>query len=173
MLYPHVEAGTRAVLVREYGTAAAGVEVQHTGPDGKVFTIRRPANPGETSALYRVFRASNFRRVGSGDHDLLVVTEAQGRVIGGLIYRWISPTYIVLEWIVVSRAHRGRNIGSVLLTEFIERLRVQGVRVLSTGFFRPSFFAKFGFGVDPRYAGLVCFLEPEDVPAPSAPLGPE
>jgi long-chain acyl-CoA synthetase len=173
MLYPHVEAGTRAVLVREHGTAAAGVEVQHTGPDGHVFTIRRPANPGETSALYRVFRSSNFRRVGSGDHDLLVVTEAQGRVIGGLIYRWISPTYIALEWIVVSRAHRGRNIGSVLLTEFIERIRVQGVRVLSTGFFRPSFFAKFDFGVDPRYAGLVRFLEPEDVSAPSAPLAPE
>ncbi|MBZ0269050.1 GNAT family N-acetyltransferase, partial [bacterium] len=173
MLYPHVEAGTRAVLVREYGTAAAGVEVQHTGPDGKVFTIRRPANPGETSALYRVFRASNFRRVGAGDHDLLVVTEAQGRVIGGLIYRWVSPTYIALEWIVVSRAHRGRNIGSVLLTEFLERIRVQGVRVLSTGFFRPSFFAKFDFGVDPRYAGLVRFLEPEDAPAPSAARAPE
>jgi len=44
--------------------------------------------------------------------------------------------------------------------EFLERLRAHGVRAVSTGFFRPAFFAKFGFGVDPRYPGIVKILEP-------------
>ncbi|GJM45248.1 MAG: hypothetical protein DHS20C21_20900 [Gemmatimonadota bacterium] len=179
MLYPHVNPGARAVLVREEdaeGAAAAGVEVEHRDPTGEIFRIRRPANPNETSALYRVFRASNFRRVyGDGDHDLLVVTEARGRIIGGLIYRRMSPSYVILEWVVVSRRRRGRAIGSTLLSEFLERMRVQGVKVVSTGFFRPSFFAKFDFGVDPRYAGLVRFLEPEEPGAPpdTAEIAPE
>jgi len=174
MLYPHVDPRSRAVLVHEEETGGgAGIEVQHRDPAGDLYTIRRPVNPAETSALYRVFRASNFRRVGAGEHDLLVVTEEQGRVIGGLIFRWMSPAYVVLEWIVVSRGRRGRGIGSVLLTEFLERMRVEGVKAVSTGFFRPSFFAKFSFGVDPRYAGLVHFLEPADGAPPAAAPAPD
>ncbi len=172
MLYPHVDPRGRAVLVREEdpaGAAEAGVEVEHRDSLGDVFRIRRPANPNETSALYRVFRASNFRRMhDSGGHDLLVVTDGRGRVIGGVIYRRMSETYVVLDWIVLSRRRRGRGIGSVLLIEFLERLRAQGVKAVSTGFFRPSFFSKFGFGVDPRYAGLVRFLEPDETAAPAA-----
>jgi N-acetylglutamate synthase-like GNAT family acetyltransferase len=162
MLYPHVDPRHRAVLVREEdprGGASAGVEVEHRDPQGDVFRIRRPANPNETNALIRIFRASNFRRVPtSPDHDLLVVNDASGRVIGGLIYRRPSATYAVLEWIVVSRYRRGRGIGTVLLRDFLERLKVQGVRAVSTGFFRPGFFAQFGFGVDARYAGIVKIL---------------
>jgi predicted N-acetyltransferase YhbS len=86
-------------------------------------------------------------------------------VLGGLIFRRISETYVRLDWLALGRHRRGRGIGSTLIRDFLERLRVQGVRVVSTGFFRPAFFANFGFGVDPRYAGLVRFL---DTPGPEA-----
>lgn len=162
MIYPHVDPRGRAVLVREEdarGVPAAGVEVEHRDPNGEVFRIRRPANPNETNALIRIFRASNFRRVPtSPDHDLLVALDDTGRVIGGVIFRRPSATFVVLEWIVVSRYRRGRGIGTELLRDFLERLKVQGVRAVSTGFFRPGFFAQFGFGVDPRYAGIVKIL---------------
>jgi hypothetical protein len=162
MIYPHVDPRGRAVLVHEEdprGAPAAGVEVEHRDPTGEVYRIRRPANPNETNALIRIFRASNFRRVPtSPDHDLLVALDETRRVIGGVIYRRPSATFVVLEWIVVSRYRRGRGIGTVLLRDFLERLKVQGVRAVSTGFFRPGFFAQFGFGVDPRYAGIVKLL---------------
>jgi hypothetical protein len=49
---------------------------------------------------------------------------------------------------------------------------------VSTGFFRPGFFAQFGFGLDPRYAGIVKVLAETpsgefpapSVAAPSAPI---
>ena len=146
----------RIVLNRHGGLL---VEVEYRDPAGEIFRIRRPANPNETNALIRIFRASNFRRVPtSPDHDLLVALDETGRVIGGVIYRRPSATFVVLEWIVVSRYRRGRGIGTVLLRDFLERLKVQGVRAVSTGFFRPGFFAQFGFGVDPRYAGIVKIL---------------
>lgn len=181
LLYPHVDPRGRAVLLREEdprGGPVAGVEVEHRDPDGEIFRIRRPANPNETNALIRIFRASNFRRVPtSPEHDLLVVTEESGRVIGGLIYRRPSVTYAVLEWIVVSRHRRGRHIGTVLMVDFLERLKVQGVKAVSTGFFRPGFFARFGFGLDPRYAGIVRILSETasgEFAAPSVPaaMGP-
>jgi predicted N-acetyltransferase YhbS len=72
----------------------------------------------------------------------------------------VSESYARLEWIVVSHLHRGRGIGGALLEDFLERMRAEEVRAVSTGFFRPAFFARFGFGVDPRYPGLVKILEP-------------
>ncbi|MFN8178311.1 MAG: GNAT family N-acetyltransferase [bacterium] len=165
MLYPHLDPRGRAVLLREEdprGGPAAGVEIEYRDPDGEIFRIRRPANPNETNALVRIFRASNFRRVPtSPEHDLLVVTEERGRVIGGLIYRRPSETWALLEWIVIGRHRRGKALGTTLMRDFLERLRVQGVKAVSTGFFRPGFFAKFGFGVDPRYAGIVKLLTDE------------
>jgi long-subunit acyl-CoA synthetase (AMP-forming)/GNAT superfamily N-acetyltransferase len=159
MLFPHVDPRARAVLTREEdleGALAAGVEVEQLDASGDVVRIRRPANPNETNALYRIFRASYFQHLPSfGDLDLLIATDGSGRVIGGLILRRTSETFARLLWIVVSRHRRGRGIGSLLVQELLDRLRAQGVEAVATGFFRPSFFAKFGFGVDPRYAGLV------------------
>jgi GNAT superfamily N-acetyltransferase len=163
VLYPHVDPRGRAVLTREEDDAtgfATGVEVEHVDPKGDPFRIRRPTNPHEINALYRVFARANFRQMPTaGQEDFLVVTDTAGRVIGGLIFRRMSDEYVRLEWIVVARHRRGRGIGSVLLREFLQRLAAEGVRTVSTGFFRPSLFAKFGFGVDPRYAGIVRFLQ--------------
>ena len=173
MLYPHVDPRGRATLVHEEdarGGFEAGIVVEYRDPVGHLFRIRRPASPNEVGALSRIFRTANFRRLPAADRDdLLLVMEDPDRVVGGIIYTHVSETYVRLDWIVVSRHRRGRGVGRALVTEFLERLRAQGVRVVSTGFFRPAFFARFGFGVDPRYAGIVRFLEPE-VPGSEAPV---
>jgi long-subunit acyl-CoA synthetase (AMP-forming)/N-acetylglutamate synthase-like GNAT family acetyltransferase len=164
VLYPHLDPKGRAILVREedlWGGAATGVIVERRDPKGEIYRVRRPANPNEISALYRIFRTEEFRTIaGREASDHLIVTDETDRVIGGLIYRRMSETYVRLEWIVVGHMRRGRGIGAALLVEFLERLRAHGVRAVSTGFFRPAFFAKFGFGVDPRYPGIVKILEP-------------
>ena len=164
VLYPHLDPKGRAILVREedlWGGAATGVIVERRDPKGEIYRVRRPANPNEISALYRIFRTEEFRTIpGREASDHLIVTDETDRVIGGLIYRRMSETYVRLEWIVVGHMRRGRGIGAALLVEFLERLRANGVRAVSTGFFRPAFFAKFGFGVDPRYPGIVKILEP-------------
>jgi long-subunit acyl-CoA synthetase (AMP-forming)/N-acetylglutamate synthase-like GNAT family acetyltransferase len=162
MLYPHVDPAGRAFLVREEdpgGGFQTGIQVEYEDQQGERFSVRRPTNPNEIAALVRVFAAANFRRVPiTKHHDFLVVTDATGRVAGGLIFRRMSDAYVRLHGLVVSRHRRGRGIGKALLTDLLQRLRVQGVQAVSTGFFRPAFYSAFGFGVDPRYAGLVRFL---------------
>ncbi|MGH2570583.1 MAG: GNAT family N-acetyltransferase, partial [bacterium] len=163
MLYPHVDPG--ALLVKEEdprGGFHTGVEVEWEDHRGERFHIRRPTSPNEISALVRVFGAANFRRVPSTEHhDALIAIDARGRVAGGMIFRRMSDTYVRLEWIVVGRHRRGRGLGSALLAELLQRFKAQGVQAVSTGFFRPAFFASHGFGLDPRYAGLVRFLGDE------------
>lgn len=164
VLFPHLDARGRAKLVREEdagGGLATGVHVERLDAKGNVIRVRRPHGPNEVTVLERIFRTEDFRRTPpreSSDH--LLVTDDNDRVLGGIVYRWMSESYVRLEWIVVSHWKRGHGIGGILLQEFLERMRAEGVRAVSTGFFRPAFFAKFGFGVDPRYAGIVKILEP-------------
>ena len=171
LLYPHVSPEDHAFLTRETDveSLASGVEVEHRDSAGEVFHVRYPRNPNEVSALYRVFRAANFRSLPTvARDDLLVAISETGRVIGGIIFHRVSESYVRLEWIVVSRHRRQRGIGGILISDFLERMKAHGVRVVSTGFFRPSFFSNHGFGVDPRYAGLVRTLEAESPEAPAA-----
>jgi long-subunit acyl-CoA synthetase (AMP-forming)/GNAT superfamily N-acetyltransferase len=172
-LYPHVDPEGKAMLVRERAEGAGhgtGMEVTYQDAEGEEFRIHPPRNPNEVGALSRVFRAANFRRVPSAEQDeLLVVTQAQGRVIGGLIFHRPSATYAHLEWLVVSRHRRGRGIGAVLLREFLDRVKAQGVLAVSTGFFHRQFFARFDFVIDPRYAGQVRILGGEETGDPTAP----
>lgn len=171
LVYPHVDPRGRAVLTREEGLEgerATGVETEQLDAKGDPVRIRRPANPNETNALYRVFGASNFRQLEAPGQDLLVALDASGRVVGGVIFRRTSEKFCRLRWVVVSRHRRGRGIGHLLVRELISRLRAEGMEAVATGFFRPTFFAKFGFGVDPRYAGLVLQLHPERA-EPAAP----
>jgi long-chain acyl-CoA synthetase len=42
-----------------------------------------------------------------------------------------------------------------LMNEFFNRLRNAGIETVTTGFFRPSYFYRFGFTVGKRQAGLV------------------
>ena len=84
--------------------------------------------------------------------------EASGTEPANYLLGYAEPA---VRWLLEPAVLAMLGIGSVLLTEFVERLSAQGVRVVSTGFFRPSFFSKHGFGVDPRYAGIVRFLQPD------------
>jgi predicted N-acetyltransferase YhbS len=61
---------------------------------------------------------------------------------------------------VVSDRFQGSGIAGALLDELCNRLRTAGCRSLTTGFFRPEFFYRFGFSVERRYAGLVKELGP-------------
>jgi long-chain acyl-CoA synthetase len=162
ILYPHVDPRGRAVLLREedsLGDAAPDVETEQQDATGETYRVRRPANPNEISELYRVFREADFRPFPTREEtDHLIAIDADGRVIGGIVFRRMSATYVRLEWTVVSVHRQGRGLGSALLLEFMERSLARGVQVLSTGFFSPQFYRDFGFGVDPRYAGLVCAL---------------
>jgi len=64
--------------------------------------------------------------------------------------RWIH-----LEKIVVSEFYRKKGVSDGILNEFFKRMKAEQYQVVSTGFFRPEYFYRFGFKVNRKYAGLV------------------
>ena len=64
-----------------------------------------------------------------------------------------------MEKIVVSDHYRRKGISDLLMNEFFERMRADGLKFVTTGFFRPEYFYRFGFKVERKYSGLVKELD--------------
>ena len=66
-----------------------------------------------------------------------------------------------MEKVVVGNHWRRKGVGEALLGEFFHRMRDLGIRRVTTGFFRPTYFYRLGFRIGGRYAGLVKELDEE------------
>jgi long-chain acyl-CoA synthetase len=93
----------------------------------------------------------NFRP----EHRFLVALSERGFIIGGLFYEMIDEQTVHMEKIVVSIRYRKTGISESLMSEFLKRLKSEHIQYVTTGFFRPEYFYKFGFKVEKKYSGLV------------------
>ena len=60
-----------------------------------------------------------------------------------------------MEKIVVSRHYRRKGISEGIMHEFFERMSGERMKRVTTGFFRPEYFYRFGFKIERKYAVLV------------------
>ena len=79
----------------------------------------------------------------------------RGHVIGGLFYSYLDEKTVYMEKIVVSRHFRRKGISEGIMYEFFERMSGERMQRVTTGFFRPEYFYRFGFKIERKYAGLV------------------
>lgn len=172
--YPHLGAEDAAEFVSLHaeGSEKTALVVFIEDNEGNQLAIREPANPKEVAKLHKLFTIANLPVEFTPEHRFLVVLGARGQVVGGMFYHYIDASHVHLEKVVVQERYRGREISDGLLKEFFNRLRSQGVEVLSVGFLRPSFFFKFGFRIDHRYGNMVKRLEVEENPEPLDELMP-
>jgi predicted N-acetyltransferase YhbS len=64
-----------------------------------------------------------------------------------------------MEKIVVSNRYRRKGISEALMKELFNRLKNEHFNFVTTGFFRPEYFYRFGFKVEKKYSGLVLELK--------------
>jgi len=90
-----------------------------------------------------------------------VAVNERGNLIGGLFYE-VDPEARTahMDKIVVAEHFRRKGVAGTILEELCNRLRTAGYRSLTTGFFQPQFFYRYGFTIERRYAGLVRSLVP-------------
>ena len=91
----------------------------------------------------------------------MVAVSERGHVIGGLFYSYIEEKMVYMEKIVVSGHFRRKGISEGLMHEFFNRMRGERMQRVTTGFFRPEYFYRFGFKIERKYAGLVKDLDTE------------
>ncbi len=155
--YPYLKPKDTAALIlsESLGAGASNLVVQLTDEEGNPFLIRSPVSPKEISKLHSLFLDSNLVLNFRPEHRFLVAISERGFIIGGLFYEIIDEQTAHMEKIVVSARYRRTGISENLMNEFLKRLKSEHIRYVTTGFFRPEYFYKFGFKVEKKYSGLV------------------
>ncbi len=150
--YPHLKPTDSALLVSTQ--SMADVIVQLEDAEGVPYQVRKPISPKEISRLHQLFLDVNLPVQFRPEHSFLIAVSERGFVIGGLFYRTMDDKSVYMEKIVVASHLRRKGISDGLMNEFFNRLRDHHVRYVTTGFFRPEYFYRFGFKIERKYAGL-------------------
>lgn len=151
------------VEVLRVGEGGGDVIVQSSITDrhGESYVLRAPVKPIEIGELYRLFFDENYPITISEQDQYFIATDANDRIIGGIVYKLTEDKVARLEGIVVSTSLKERGIGSAMLEDFANRVVSQGSHIIKTHFYHTPFFTKQGFNVDERWGALVKFLSPE------------
>ncbi len=171
MTYAHLRPADTAdlSLIEQGGTRVSDLVVTHRDRAGRYFRVRHATTPREVWSLHQLFHASGLNLRFRPGHQFLVAVDENHRVVGGLVYRMLEPRSVHMEKIVVAPTRRRQGISEELMEDFMNRLRSRGVRTLTTGFYRPQYFRRFGFQIDREHAGLVKSLEGEPAETPEDP----
>ncbi len=159
--YPYLKPSDSAKLlkIKEEGSQTADLVVQLEDYDGNPYIIRKPISPKEISRLHNLFLDANLQVHFRPEHQFLVALSERGYLIGGLFYVQKNEDTVHMEKIVVANPYRRKGISEGLMNEFFNRLIVEKVKYVTTGFFRPEYFYRFGFKIEKKYSGLVKVLD--------------
>lgn len=155
--FPHLKPTVSADFMKVKGEISpeANLVIHINDYEGNPFYIRMPITPKEISKLHQLFIDANLLVSFQSKHNFLVAISERGFIIGGLFYIKSSDNRVHMEKIVVSDHFRRKGISDLLMNEFFERMKSDGFKYVTTGFFRPEYFYRFGFKVERKYSGLV------------------
>ncbi|MGD8778653.1 MAG: GNAT family N-acetyltransferase [Ignavibacteria bacterium] len=157
LTYPYLKPADFAELIysESEGAPPVNLVVQYLDYDGNPFSIRKPVSPKEISRLHQLFLEENLMVTFKAEHQFLVAISDRGYIIGGLFYYRSSESTVHMDKIVVSERYRRLGIGDKLMNELFNRQLAEKIDFITTGFFRPEYFYKFGFKIEKKYTGLV------------------
>jgi long-subunit acyl-CoA synthetase (AMP-forming) len=163
--YPHLQPTDSANLIstERGGIAHTDLVVKSRDYEGGSFFIRTPVNPKEIARLHQLFLINNLSVQFRPDHLYLIAINERNQLIGGLFYSKIAQETVHIEKIVVADFYRKKGVSDGILNEFFKRMRNEHYEFVTTGFFRPEYFYRFGFKIERKYAGLVKKLSEESV----------
>ncbi len=156
--YPHLRPEDEALFVAASsgGSQQSEMVVTFEDSEGDLFRIRHAISAKEIGKLHRLFLAAKLSVQFRREHRFLVAVSERGQLMGGLFYEVNTEAQTAhMDKVVISDLFQGRGIAGRLLEELCNRMRSSGARSITTGFFRPQFFYRYGFTIEKRYAGLV------------------
>lgn len=155
--YPHLKPTDSATVLNfeVEGNLLANLVVQVQDQEGNYFHIRKPITPKEISKLYQLYLESNLQVNFKPEHHFLIAKSERGSIIGGLFYTYFENGVVHMDKIVVAERYRRNGVSEAIMNEFFNRIKDEGYKFITTGFFRPEYFYRFGFKIEKKYSGLV------------------
>jgi long-subunit acyl-CoA synthetase (AMP-forming)/GNAT superfamily N-acetyltransferase len=155
--FPHLKPTDSAALikVKSGSGTASNLVVQLLDNDNVSYMIRNPISPKEISRLHQLFFETNLNVHFNPEHQFLVALSERGFIIGGLFFSRVDDQTAHMEKIVVSSRYRRKGISEGLMNELFNRLKGEHLKYLTTGFFRPEYFYRYGFKIEKKYSGLM------------------
>ena len=154
--YPHLKPEDTAefISLQSEGGQRTDVVISLEDYDGLPYLLRKPVSPKEISRLHQIFMEAQMPVSFRPEHQFLVSISERGHIIGGLFYSYIDNQTVYMEKIVVANRYRRKGISEGIMHEFFNRMRSEHIEMVTTGFFRPEYFYRFGFKVERKYSGL-------------------
>jgi long-subunit acyl-CoA synthetase (AMP-forming)/GNAT superfamily N-acetyltransferase len=155
--YPHLQPDDSADLIslESGGVSRTDLVLKSKDWEGGSLFIRAPVNPKEIARLHQLFMINNLSVQFKPEHMYLIAVNERNQLIGGLFYKKSGEETVHIEKIVVADFYRKKGISDGLLNEFFNRMKNEHIFYVTTGFFRPEYFYRFGFKIERKYAGLV------------------
>jgi hypothetical protein len=155
--YPHLQPtdSVDLILTERGGVSHTDIVVKSRDYEGGSFFIRTPVNPKEIARLHQLFLKNNLSVQFNPDHLYLIALNERNQLIGGLFYSKSAHKTAHIEKIVVADFYRKKGVSDGILNEFFKRMKNEHYKYVTTGFFRPEYFYRFGFKIERKYAGLV------------------
>jgi predicted GNAT family acetyltransferase len=122
---------------------------------GTRYIQRDPVEPREIGQLYQLFFRENYpKEISSADNHSVVVDENE-RIIGGLTWRYLDSSNVLLDGIVVTSSLQGKGIASAMIGNFFTNMAVRGVKVIKAHFLLGNYYLKHYFEVDKKWGALI------------------
>ena len=122
---------------------------------GTRYTQREPIEPREIGQLYQLFFRENYpKEISDSDHHF-VVADDNGKIIGGLTWRFLENNNILLDGIVVTSSLQGKGIASAMIENFFTTMAARGVNIIKAHFLFGNYYMKHYFKVDKKWGALV------------------
>lgn len=155
--YPHLKPTDSAALMqlKADGVQRVNLVVKFEDFDGNNFFVRSPVSPKEISKLHQLFIEANINVHFRPEHQFLTAISDRGFIIGGLYFSRQDTETVSMEKICVSGRYRRKGISEALMNELFNRMKSENYKYVTTGFFRPEYFYRFGFKIEKKYSGLV------------------
>ncbi len=157
MVFPRLERGQSIGFLKVGSSRGEHVVVQFTFRDrsGQAYTLREPVEPRETGQLYQLFFREKYpKEISDHDHQY-ILTDEQGKIVGGLTYRYIEDQNILLDGIVVISSLQGKGIASGMMEKFFASMAARGVEVVRAHFLFGNYYMKHFFEVDRKWGALI------------------
>lgn len=122
---------------------------------GRRYTLREPILAKETGQLYQLFFRENYpKEISDTDHQF-VLTDEHEKLVGGITYRYLEDSNVMLDGIVVMSSLQGQGIASGMIENFFASMAARGVETIKAHFLFGNYYLKHFFEVDKKWGALI------------------